>query len=301
MQREVIAAGTSLADEAARLLARIAAEHGPAVLASSFGAEDMVLIDVIAREALPIGIFTLDTGRLPEETHALMQRVRDEYRLPVTVYAPDAQAVEALVATRGTNGFYASIEARKACCGVRKTEPLARALAGKKAWITGLRRAQSTAEQIARPHQAAAHQAEGGRLRGSTQPRAEHRHHSRTQREHHPHRCRDSEHGRASPRALRLQSACRQRRLGNAGRLGRSRQPEDARLPRKESSRGLAWGDRFPREVRNFFPSLAPEASAAREALRLPTFGAAGGWHNGCYRRAQAAVFRSARRRERWS
>jgi phosphoadenosine phosphosulfate reductase len=124
-------------------LAAIAHDHAPAVLASSFGAEDMVLIDVIARNALPIGIFTLDTGRLPEQTLSLVDRVRDRYVLPVDVYSPDPARLEPFVRTNGVNAFYQSIELRKACCAIRKTEPLARALAGKKAWITGLRRDQS--------------------------------------------------------------------------------------------------------------------------------------------------------------
>ncbi|MFO1310859.1 MAG: phosphoadenylyl-sulfate reductase [Burkholderiales bacterium] len=128
---------------ASEALARIAREHAPAVLASSFGAEDMVLVDLIARDALPIAIFTLDTGRLPEETHALIDRARRRYGLPVEVYAPEASRIEAFVREHGSNAFYDSVELRKACCAVRKTGPLARALAGKGAWITGLRREQS--------------------------------------------------------------------------------------------------------------------------------------------------------------
>ena len=124
-------------------LARIACEHAPAVLASSFGAEDMVLVDLIARGALPIGIFTLDTGRLPEETHALIDRVRRHYGIVVEVHAPEAARLESFVREHGSNAFFDSVELRQACCAVRKTGPLARALAGKGAWITGLRRGQS--------------------------------------------------------------------------------------------------------------------------------------------------------------
>ena len=131
------------AAEALTLLRRIAAQHAPAALASSFGAEDMVLIDLIARHELPIRIFTLDTGRLHEETYALIDRVRDRYKIPVTVHAPDASALQAFVEENGVNAFYRGVELRKACCAIRKTEPLARALAGMRAWITGLRRAQS--------------------------------------------------------------------------------------------------------------------------------------------------------------
>ena len=130
--------------EALTLLRRVAATHAPAVFASSFGAEDMVLTDLIARHALPIRLFTLDTGRLPEETHALIERTRERYGVAVDVYAPDTRALQRFVCANGVDPFYRSVELRRACCAVRKTEPLARALAGKGAWITGLRRAQST-------------------------------------------------------------------------------------------------------------------------------------------------------------
>jgi phosphoadenosine phosphosulfate reductase len=120
-----------------------AAQLQPAVLSTSFGAEDMVLLDLIQRHQLPIAIFTLDTGRLPEETYRLMQAVEEHYGRCVSVVFPDPQAVQRLVAAIGINGFYDSVDSRKACCAVRKTEPLARALAGKSAWVTGLRAAQS--------------------------------------------------------------------------------------------------------------------------------------------------------------
>ena len=117
------------------------------MFASSFGAEDMVVIDLIARHALPIRIFTLDTGRLPEETHALIDRTRERYGLPIDVYTPDTRRLQAFVRENGVNAFYASVELRQACCAVRKTEPLQRALVAKGAWITGLRRAQSVDAQ----------------------------------------------------------------------------------------------------------------------------------------------------------
>jgi phosphoadenosine phosphosulfate reductase len=131
------------AEAAAEALAAIARDHPPAVLASSFGAEDMVLLDLIAQHAPSIGVFTLDTGRLPEETLALIDRARDRYGLPIQIYFPDADRVERFVRKRGVNAFYQSVELRETCCAIRKTEPLARALAGKGAWITGLRREQS--------------------------------------------------------------------------------------------------------------------------------------------------------------
>ncbi len=130
-------------EEALSLLRRIASEHGPAALASSFGAEDMILTDLIARHALTIAIFTLDTGRLPAETCTLIDRVGEHYGVAIEVYYPDTQAIEAYVRENGINAFYRSVELRQSCCRIRKAEPLARALAGRNAWITGQRRAQS--------------------------------------------------------------------------------------------------------------------------------------------------------------
>ncbi len=125
------------------LLQRAARDFQPLVMASSLGAEDMVLTDLIFKHDLPVDIFTLDTGRLPESTQRLMARVLEVYGKPIRVVFPQSHAVEALVAKNGVNGFYHSIEARVACCAVRKVEPLKRALAGQKAWLTGLRRDQS--------------------------------------------------------------------------------------------------------------------------------------------------------------
>jgi len=130
-------------DRARRLLAAIEKNHSPTALASSFGAEDMVLLDLIARDGLGISIFTLDTGRLPEETHDLIARVRKHYGIEIDVYAPWPESVDAYVAEHGIDGFYDGVAQRKACCAVRKVEPLKRALAGKRGWITGLRREQS--------------------------------------------------------------------------------------------------------------------------------------------------------------
>jgi len=122
----------------------IADRHRPAVFASSFGAEDMVIIDLIARHALPIRIFTLDTGRLAEETLALIDRTRERYGLPIDIYTPDTRRLQAFVRENGVNAFYRSVDLRQTCCAVRKTEPLQSALVAKGAWITGQRRAQST-------------------------------------------------------------------------------------------------------------------------------------------------------------
>ena len=125
------------------VLADIAREFSPAVLASSLGAEDMVLTDLIAGAALPIEIFTLDTGRLPTETYDLMAKVHSRYGFHLTTYYPQTAAIEDWVRANGINAFYESVDMRKACCEIRKVEPLRRALAGKKAWITGMRAEQS--------------------------------------------------------------------------------------------------------------------------------------------------------------
>ena len=132
------------------LLADIAGNWSPATFANSLGAEDMVLTDLIAKSGLPIEIFSLDTGRLPLETYDLMAAVDQHYGLKLKVYFPQSAAVESYVRSNGINAFYQSIELRKACCFARKVEPLQRALAGKKAWITGLR-AQQAATRVGLP------------------------------------------------------------------------------------------------------------------------------------------------------
>jgi phosphoadenosine phosphosulfate reductase len=124
-------------------LVNITAGYLPSAFASSLGAEDMVLLDLIARQAPRVEVFTLDTGRLPEETYELLERVRDKYAIPIRIYFPERDAVEAWVAVNGINAFYRSVAQRKQCCGIRKVEPLGRALAGKRSWLTGLRREQS--------------------------------------------------------------------------------------------------------------------------------------------------------------
>lgn len=129
-------------DALVRLAAAIR-DHAPATFSCSFGLEDMVILDLIARHRLSSEIFTIDTGRLPEETHSLIAIARARYGREIRVLFPRAEAVESLVRRDGPNGFYDSLEARKACCSVRKVEPLHRALAGRRLWISGLRRGQS--------------------------------------------------------------------------------------------------------------------------------------------------------------
>lgn len=133
--------------QAITLLQTVAHEHPPVVFANSLGAEDMVLTDLIWRHALDIEIFSLDTGRLPAETYELIARAEQQYARKIALYFPRSEAVEAFARQYGVNGFYASVEARKACCHARKVESLQRALAGKGAWVTGLRAAQSTTRE----------------------------------------------------------------------------------------------------------------------------------------------------------
>lgn len=135
---------TSLIDATEQTLTRIAAEFSPAVFASSLAAEDMVLTDMILKAKLPIGIFSLETGRLHQETLAVLDKVKARYDHDITLYRPQPEAVAAYVEQNGLNAFYNSVEMRRECCRIRKVEPLGRALAGNKAWITGQRRAQST-------------------------------------------------------------------------------------------------------------------------------------------------------------
>lgn len=125
------------------VLASIVDDYQPATFANSFGAEDMVLTDLIAKDFESIEVFSLDTGRLPAETYQLMQEAMDRYQLSIQVYFPETATIEEFVRANGPNAFYNSVELRKRCCFIRKVEPLRRAIAGKKAWITGLRREQS--------------------------------------------------------------------------------------------------------------------------------------------------------------
>jgi phosphoadenosine phosphosulfate reductase len=135
LEQKIIAANT--------LLATIASDFVPATFANSYGAEDMVLTDLIAKNFPAIEIFSLDTGRLPQETYELMAQATLHYKRKIKIYFPETAVVEQYVKLNGINGFYDSQAQRKDCCHVRKVEPLKRALAGKKAWITGLRREQA--------------------------------------------------------------------------------------------------------------------------------------------------------------
>ncbi len=120
---------------------------GKVVFSSSLGQEDQVLTDVIFKNDLPVKIFTLDTGRLFNETYELLDRITARYKKNIQVYFPEAADVEEFVSAKGINSFYESVENRKGCCFIRKVKPLNRALAGAKVWITGLRAGQSDNRQ----------------------------------------------------------------------------------------------------------------------------------------------------------
>ncbi|MGV3583240.1 MAG: phosphoadenylyl-sulfate reductase [Methylophilus sp.] len=125
------------------LLQSASAEFPKITFANSYGAEDMVLTDIIVKEKLAIEIFSLDTGRLPAETYTLMGEVEKTYNTKPIVFFPKHETVEQYVRTKGINAFYESVELRKACCHMRKVEPLQRALAEKQAWVTGMRAEQA--------------------------------------------------------------------------------------------------------------------------------------------------------------
>ena len=125
------------------LLREAEGSHSPAVFTTSLGVEDMALADLIVKHAPKIAIATLDTGRLPAQTYELLAQAERHFKRRIEVFFPQAQAVEQYVRYNGINGFFESVTQRKGCCEVRKVEPLGRALAGKRAWITGMRRDQA--------------------------------------------------------------------------------------------------------------------------------------------------------------
>jgi phosphoadenosine phosphosulfate reductase len=113
------------------------------VFSTSFGQEDQVITDLIEKSNAVITIFTLDTGRLFQETYDVFHRTQKKYKTPIKVCFPEAKAVEELLEKKGPNSFYESVENRKECCFIRKVFPLRKALAGNDVWITGLRAEQS--------------------------------------------------------------------------------------------------------------------------------------------------------------
>ena len=127
------------------LLVSAAAQYSPLTQASSLGAEDMVVSHLIVETGIASSIFVLDTRMLHEQTLALVGRLEERYGVKVDIYQPDAAVAEKFVQENGKDAMYKSLGLRKACCDFRKMVPLEQALAGKKAWITGLRREQSNA------------------------------------------------------------------------------------------------------------------------------------------------------------
>jgi phosphoadenosine phosphosulfate reductase len=128
---------------AQRLHAAVETVSGRIVFTTSFGIEDQLIAHHVLGERLPIEVVTLDTGRLFPSNYKLWQETEERYGVRIRAYYPDAQAVAAMVADAGINGFYHSKDARLSCCQVRKVEPLGRALSGAAAWVTGLRADQS--------------------------------------------------------------------------------------------------------------------------------------------------------------
>jgi phosphoadenosine phosphosulfate reductase len=116
---------------------------GKVVFSTSFGWEDQVISHIIFKNDLPIKVFTLETGRLFPETYYVWNRTLEMYGKQIHAYYPNTQAVENMISTKGPSSFYESVENRKECCGIRKVEPLKRALAGNSVWITGIRADQS--------------------------------------------------------------------------------------------------------------------------------------------------------------
>ena len=120
---------------------------GKVVFSTSFGMEDQVITDFILKNSFDVKIFTLDTGRLFYETYTTWEQTNEYYHTKITPYYPEAQVIEEYVQNNGINAFYNSVALRQTCCHIRKVEPLRRALAGNKIWITGLRAEQSPHRQ----------------------------------------------------------------------------------------------------------------------------------------------------------
>lgn len=116
---------------------------GKIVFSTSFGWEDQVITHMIFSNDIPIEVFTLETGRLFPETYYVWNRTLEIYKKPITAYFPQAEALQKMVEKKGPNSFYESVENRKECCGIRKLEPLKRALTGNSLWVTGIRSEQS--------------------------------------------------------------------------------------------------------------------------------------------------------------
>lgn len=140
-QLEQWAAGSSMEAFMARLASHF---EGRVTFSTSFSYEDQVITEKIATPQLPVRIFTLDTGRLFAETYSVWRATLERYQVPIHAYYPDQYSLQDFVTQKGPNSFYESVELRKACCAIRKVEPLKRALKEQSVWITGLRAAHSS-------------------------------------------------------------------------------------------------------------------------------------------------------------
>ena len=145
MALDVSTLAVTAAEFAARdpqdILALALREYSPEIGLSFSGAEDVALIDMAIKIGRPFKVFSLDTGRLHPETYRFIERVRTHYGIPIDTYAPNTEAVQALVRDKGLFSFY--VDGHKECCGIRKVEPLMRALSPLRAWVTGQRKDQS--------------------------------------------------------------------------------------------------------------------------------------------------------------
>ncbi|SMC47697.1 phosphoadenylyl-sulfate reductase [Pedobacter africanus] len=145
MNTKLIAIGEKIKglDPVAALAYLAAAYPGKIVFSTSFGWEDQVITHMIFANDLPIEVFTLETGRLFPETYYVWNRTLEVYKKPIHAYFPQADALQKMVDSKGPSSFYESVENRKECCGIRKLEPLRRALKGNELWVTGIRAEQS--------------------------------------------------------------------------------------------------------------------------------------------------------------
>jgi phosphoadenosine phosphosulfate reductase len=140
------------AADSVSVLRTAVAEYKDVCYANSLGAESMVLMDLISQSAPEVEMFTIDTGRLFPETYELIARLQQRYgRAAMQIYSPEADQVEGWVGENGIDGFRDSLEQRRDCCLIRKVEPFRRAVAGRGAWITGIRRGQSASRALAAP------------------------------------------------------------------------------------------------------------------------------------------------------
>ena len=145
MKEQLIEIGEKIKDlDPVQALAYFAEAYpGKIVFSTSFGWEDQVITHMIFSNDIPIEVFTLETGRLFPETYYVWNRTLEIYKKPITAYFPQADALQEMVEKKGPSSFYESVENRKECCGIRKLEPLKRALNGNRLWVTGIRSEQS--------------------------------------------------------------------------------------------------------------------------------------------------------------